>query len=587
MIIRVCKKFKLLLSGKQKLRIVELVMLMVIGGIVETCSVALILPFMNAVLEPDAVMESKYIQVICDVLHIYSSRTFLVILAVFLAVIYWLKNLYLLFEMNTQQRFVYGNMFLMQRRMLECFFHRPYEYFLKINSGEVIRIIQSDTVATFGLLVALLTFFSELIVAGMLIIAVFIITPIVTFAVAVVLLVLVLLIYRVLNPIFRKAGKETQISTAGMNKWLLQSIQGIKEIKVSAKEEFFQKNYSYFGTRYINAIRRNRILELCPKFLIEAVSMSTMFMVVASLIYTGSNMETVIPILSAVAMAAMRLMPSVNRITACLSAIAHEEPMLDQLLENLSDVNGEKESCKPESVSHFNRNGKGMPARRFHDKIVFHKVTYHYPESEAYVLQGASMTIRKGEAIGIVGASGAGKTTAVDIIMGLLHPEEGGIYIDGISIQDGLHDWLQQIGYIPQMIFMLDGTIKENVAFGIDDNEVSEEQVWRALKEASLDGFVKTLPEGIRTEIGERGIRLSGGQRQRIGIARALYQNPEILVFDEATSALDHETEASIMESINSLQGQKTMIIIAHRLTTIENCDHIYRVEDMTIVCER
>lgn len=584
-IIRVLKKFNLILSGHQKLRIFELVILMVIGGILETCSVSLILPFMNIVLNPNETMENKYVSIICNWLGIESSRTFLVFLAVILAAIYLLKNIYLLFEFNVQYRFVYGNMFQMQKRLLSNFIHRPYEYFLAVNSGEVIRIVSSDTALTFGLLTTLLQLFTELVVSGMLIAAVFLITPGVTIGIAIVLFILVIAINRVLKPMLRKAGLENQQAAAGMNKWLLQSIQGIKELKVMTKETFFEQNYNAYGSRYVVAMRKNNVLGVIPRFFIEAVSMSTMFILVAVLIYQGAALEVIVPMLSAVALAAMRLLPSINRITAALAAISYNEPMLDKLIESLKDMSGKSAISLAMDVSYHEKVTGNSVIGSLQKEIKLENITYGYPGAKANVLSNASLTIEKGESIGIVGSSGAGKTTAVDVLLGFLEPQEGRVLLDETDIREDMPGFLHQVGYIPQMIFMLDGSIRDNVAFG--ENEIDDEKIWRALEDASLAEFVKTLPENINTQIGERGVRLSGGQRQRIGIARALYHNPRILVFDEATSALDNETEKSIMESIDHLKGQKTMIMIAHRLTTIYNCDHVYKVEDGKFVKER
>lgn len=587
-VIRIIKKFSQILSSHQKFRILEMAILMVIGGFLETCSVSLILPFMNMVLTPEDMMKNHYIQAICKSLDIHSSRILLVIFAVVLAVIFILKNIYLLFETNIQYRFVYGNMFAMQQRLLNGFMHRRYEYFLNINSGEIVRIINNDTNNTFGLLFTILSFFTELIVSVMLVVTLFIIAPQIMFIIAVVLVFLLFCINRGIKPALRNAGLEVQSASTGMNQWLLQSIQGIKELKVMTKEEFFQKNYDIHGRKFVRALRVNNVLNSAPRFIIEAISMATMLLIVAALIYNGADLEWIVPIVSAAAMASIRLLPSVNRISSSLASIAYNEPMLDKLIENLKDFNsddtislGIEPLCKRLDLS------AGAPPV-FRNILNFQEITYHYPHIEKAVLSEASMVIHKGESIGIVGASGAGKTMAVDIILGLLCPQKGNVLVDGIDIQENLNQWLAQIGYIPQSIFMLDDSVRANVAFGEMDDSLSDEMVWRALRDASLEEFVKSLPSGLDAQIGERGVRLSGGQRQRIGIARALYRNPEILIFDEATSALDNHTENVIMESIQKLQGQKkTMIIIAHRLTTIQGCDHVYRVEDGKIVKER
>ena len=370
-----------------------------------------------------------------------------------------------------------------------------------------------------------------------------------------------------------------------MNKWLLQAIQGIKELKVTTKEDFFEKKYNEFGTRYVTANRRNSVLNSIPRFLIEAISMSLVFIMVAVLIYMGVDIQLLIPVLSAVAVAALRLLPSVNRISSALSSISYNEPMLDKLIENLRTVSGKADVNLVMNLEDDKDGASKGHISRLKEKITFDNISYRYPNTETFILDNANMTIEKGESIGLVGPSGSGKTTSVDILLGLLQPQSGRVLIDGIDICSDMNGWLGQLGYIPQSIFMLDDSIRANVAFG--EEVISDEEVWRALKDAALDDFVKSLPKGLDTQIGERGVRLSGGQRQRIGIARALYHDPDILFFDEATSALDNETEAEIMESVNRLQGRKTLIIIAHRLTTIASCDHIYRVDEGKITKEK
>ena len=549
---------------------------MVIGGLLEMCSVSLVLPFMNAVLEPEKTMRNHYAQIVCQILDLHSPRTFLIFVAILLAGVYILKNVYLLLEFNVQYRFVYGNQLAMQRRLLDSFIHRPYEDFLSMSSGDVVRIISNDVTDSFRLLQTLLGIFTELVVSAMLG-TVFFMARFITFCIAVMMAFLLLVVAKVIKPTLRKAGRAQQRAGAGMNKWLLQSIQGIKEIKIAGKEGFFQENFERYGSEYVNALRKNRVFDVAPRFFIEAFSMSTMFLVVALLIYRGGSLEALIPMLTAVGMAAIRLLPSVNRISAGIASVAYTEPMQDKLIENLRDLDGG--ATLDGTLRRAEETPTGERVAGLRERIDFHEISYHYPDAENDVLSGASMTIRRGESVGVVGGSGAGKTTAIDILLGLLRPQKGQVLADGVDVAGDPRGWHELIGYIPQMIFMLDDTIRANVAFGIPPEEVSDEAVWRALEEASLAEFVRGLPEGLDTEIGERGMRLSGGQRQRIGIARALYQNPEILVFDEATSALDNETEAEIMASIEHLQGQKTMIIIAHRLTTIEHCDHVYRVE--------
>lgn len=579
-LLRILKKFRQILSRHQKIRILELAALMIVGSFMEMLSVSLILPFVQAVMSPESVMTNAFVQMVCRLLGIENHRTFLVFLALVMAFLYILKNCFLLFQLTVQHRFVYNNMFTIQQKLLRGYFSRPYEYFLGVKSGEVFRVIGSDTEQAFKVLTEILFLFSELVVSGALLITIFVISPEITIEMAVLLWVLTLFIQKMIRPILKKAGQMSQKAHAGMNQWIFQAIQGIKEVKLMRCENYFEKKFEQDGRVYVKTRYQNQTLSVIPRFMIEAVMMCTFFVLIAVMIYRGAKFEYVIPILSGMAMATVRLLPSVNRISASMAEISFGEPAVDKMIENLqelSDYHVEKSS-----VSEGERKLQPLSGQ-----IELSNITYQYPAGDKNILEDASMKIRKGMSIGIVGISGAGKTTAADVLLGLLKPQKGRVLLDGVDIQTDIEGWISQIGYIPQSIFMLDGDIRENVAFGVLEEDVDEDMVWTALKEAAMDEFVKSLPEGLHTQLGERGIRLSGGQRQRIGIARALYLNPSVLFFDEATSALDNDTETAIMDSINYLRGTKTMVIIAHRLTTIAGCDRVYRVENGKIQREK
>ena len=578
-IFRILKKFRQILSRHQKIRILELAVIMVFGGFLEMLSVSLILPFMEAVMNPDKVMANRFVQIICGMFGIRIARTFLVFLGLVLAVIYIFKNIFLLWQMRIQNRFVYNNRFMVQQRLLKNYLGRPYEYYLGVDSGEVLRVINEDTIQTFHILSNLLSLFSELVVSVVLIGTVFFIAPGITIAMAGILVALLVLIVTVLRPLLTKAGVESQRSSARMNQWMMQAIQGIKELKIMRKESFFEESFREDGSVYVKSAYNYGVMSLIPRFMIEGISMSSILIIISVMIYRGTDLELIVPMLSSIAMAAIRLLPSVNRISQSMGVMAYGEPYLDKMIENLQDVSSYVDD-KGEAE------GEGS-IRRLEREITLSGVTFRYPKGEFDVLQDASMTVEKGMSVGIIGPSGAGKTTSVDIMLGLLRPDQGQVLVDGTDIRLDMDGWLSEIGYIPQSIFMLNGNIRQNVAFGVPENEVSDEKVWMALKEAALDDYVRSLPDGLETELGERGIRLSGGQRQRVGIARALYNDPSVLFFDEATSALDNETEAAIMDSINHLHGSKTMIIIAHRLSTIEGCDAVFKVDGGSITRER
>ena len=574
--IRVFNKFYKLLNRHQKNRILVLFFMMLIGACFEVLGVSMMLPFVTAVMNPDIITDNTICAWICEVFRLDGHTSFVIWCIVVLVIIYIVKAVYLTFEYSIQYRFVFNNRFMTQGRLLSAYLNRPYEYFLAAQSGEIIRIVQEDTKNAFDMLTVILGFATEAVVSLAVIITVMVINPFMTLFVAAALLLVMMLISKELRPVLRREGQTYQKTYAATNKWLLQSISGIKEVKVTQTEDFFLGNFVKYGQKMVNAARWNSTLQTIPRNLIELVSVCSMMVVLGIMIASGHPLDSLIPSLSAFVMAAVKLLPSANRMVASVTQVTFYEPALDNMLENLSVLEEQPLTEDMDSES--------IPLTK---EIRLSGIGYTYPGGERKIFDSADLTIPVGSSIGIVGASGAGKTTAVDILLGLLKPQAGQVLADGVDVTTNMQGWLSHIGYIPQMIFMLDDTIRENIVFGHAKNEHTDETVWDALEEAQLADFVRELPEGLDTTIGERGVRLSGGQRQRIGIARALFTNPEVLVFDEATSALDNETEEAIMQSINALHGKKTMIIIAHRLSTIEGCDTVYRAGDGKIVKEK
>lgn len=572
-VLRNISKFYKIFSKHQKIRALELFVLMIIGGFVEMLSVSLVIPFVELIMSSGGSVSNGVFFRIIELLNIEVNSKFIVLFAFALAGIYFLKNIFLIFQFSVQNKFVYNNQFYTQQKLLHKFLHKQYDFYLGVESADILRLINKDTENSFFLLQNLGQLFTEIVVAGMLVVTVFSISPVITLMIVLFMVLFIFFILVIIRPFLRRASMRQQSSYSALNKWLLQAIQGIKVIKISESEEFFEDNFSENGKEYSKNVRIANTLGPSPRFLIEGVSMSVLFVAVGILSFSGTDMARLIPIVSAIAVSATRLLPSVNRISQALSNIAASEPYLDNMVSCLMSIDkNETDNLTEESAVPFEK------------EISIDSITYSYPGSGTCVLSEASMKICKGQSVGIVGTSGAGKTTTVDILLGLLKPVKGKVLLDGNDIELNIHNWLSQIGYIPQSIFILDGTVRDNVAFGIKKDDVDDREIWRALKDAALEEYVKNLPLGLDTELGEGGIKLSGGQRQRIGIARALYKNPSILFFDEATSSLDNETEAAIMKSINSLRGEKTLIIIAHRLSTIQDCDVLYSVEDRKIV---
>lgn len=579
---KILKKLNLLLDGKQKGSMVGLIFMMFIGAVLEAVSVAAIVPVVTVVVTPNKIQTNPITSTMYNLLHMESEKTFVIVIMASLILAFVLKNLYLYVQQKVLYRFVYTNQFRTSERMMKNFMRRDYEFYMSADTAVIQRSITSDVNNMYALILGLLQLVSEVIVF-MTLTAVCLVADVrMTIIIGTLLVVTLVIIKVVLKPMMYKAGEENQDYYSGLFKWISQTVTGIKEVKVAGRESYFVKEYVACGKGYVGAVQKYTILNNIPRLLIETVAVVAMVIYFTYLYMSGQDSETVLNILAAFALALARLMPSANRINNQLNNIAYFEPFFMGVTDNLQDeISGNKVDMSCMSVPKEKLTIK--------DKIVMNNITYAYPNTETLILEDAHMEIPIGSAIGIVGSTGAGKSTIVDVFLGLLNVKSGEVLADGVNVLDpaNYRKWLKNVGYIPQTIFMLDDTILRNVAFGIPEEEIDMDRFWEVLKEAQLDEFVKTLPEKENTGIGERGIRLSGGQRQRIGIARALYNDPEILVMDEATSALDNDTEAAVMESINRLHGKKTLIIIAHRLQTIEKCDMVYRIEDKKAKRER
>lgn len=577
---KILKKINVLLNARQKRHMVVLLLSMLIGAVLETASVTMIIPVITLVLTPNAISDNVYMSWLYRTLNLDSERQLVVVIMLSLILAFVLKNLFLFAQQKMLYHFIYTNQFDTSERMMKNYLRKGYEFYLNSDTAVIQRSITSDVNNMFALILAVLQLVSECVISLSLIVLLLVTDARMTIVIAGLLLVTLLIIKAVIKPIMQKAGEDNQNYYSGLFKWISQTVTGIKEVKIMGKEQYFVDEYVKCGRGYVEAVQKYSIYNNTPRLLIETVCIAGMVGYMLYLVLSGTEMQVMMPIIGAFAVAAMRLMPSANRISNQLASLSYFEPFFMGVSDNLQDeINGQNVD-----MSFAKDKDKKLPVKK---EIRLENITYAYPNTEALIFDHAQMRIPIGAAVGIVGSSGSGKTTIVDILLGLLEIEQGEIYADDVNIKAEYRAWLRNIGYIPQMIFMLDDTIRKNVAFGIPSAKIDEKRIWEVLKEAQLDEFVRNLPEGLDTSIGERGIRLSGGQRQRIGIARALYHDPEVLILDEATSALDNDTEAAIMDSINHFHGKKTLIIIAHRLHTIEKCDTIFRVENGKIKQER
>ena len=576
------QKINYIFDKKQKLMFLVLGILIFIGGILETLGVGTMIPVVTVLLTPDKLQSTidgnETLTKICAFFNVTNASDLTTFLLVLLMIVFVVKNLFILFQVSVQTKFIAHNRNKMIARVMAEFLNRPYEDYLGADIPTVFRLTDADIPTTFTLLTNLLSLISEAIVSLFIFIFLLFQDTKMTLFIVLVFGILTLVITKIFKPRLNKIGVKNQNYQSRIAKWRIQATYGLKDVKVLNREEFFVRNYYETGEVGAEIAKTYTVMNNIPRLAIETVFMVSMLSFILVFIKGGGDVTAMITTVATFAVAAVRVLPSVNRINTYLTEISYMQPCLDFVYENLQEGMKNDEMLKARKANSISE------ALVLKDKIELNHISFHYPDTDKNIFTDAHMVVKKGQSVGIIGPSGAGKSTVVDILLGLLHAQEGEITCDGIDIFKNYESWLAQIGYIPQTIYLIDESIRENIAFGIDVDKIDEDRIWEALEEAQLADFVRSLPEGLDAKIGDRGVRISGGQRQRIGIARALYNKPEILVFDEATSALDNETEAAVMDAVNSFHGKKTMVIIAHRLNTIANCDVIYKVDNEKLV---
>lgn len=565
------KELNYLFDRKLKLKFVGMIFVVLLGAIAELCGVYVILPVVELATNPEAVQTNRYCRWISNIMGISDSRDIMLALISCIIALYIVKNVYLSFQAYAINSYSKNTRLHFSTKLMESYMKQPYAYFLNKNTAEILRSVNTDTNNMYTVVVNLLQVISQGLTSALLIAGLLLNSFWMTVVVTGLLALCALLIILVLQKKMRSLGQEYQRVGAGIIKTVKQAFEGIKEIKIMNKERFFIEDYR---TVYKSATRIELVYNLMsyiPKYLIETIMIGGILLYLAVVVAGGGNVGALLPQLSLFAVAAFKLLPSVNALYTNYGNVMYNKASVDLIYHDIREVqdvtDGAVTDTKVEKLC-------------FEKEITIDSLSFAYDNTDQNVLEDISFSIEKGNSVAFIGESGGGKTTLVDNILGILKPQKGRVLVDGVNINEIMQSWHRDIGYIPQTIFIMDDTVRRNVAFGVRNENIDDEKVWEALKEAQLETFVKQLEHGLDTEVGEAGMRLSGGQRQRIGIARALYHTPDILVFDEATSALDNETEKEVMAAIDALHGTKTMLMIAHRLTTIENCDHVYRVED-------
>lgn len=565
------KKINYVLDRRQKTNLIILLLVIFIDAFVELLGVSAILPIIDIAMDPDVINEKWYLVYIKEITQVDDANELLLLMAVGLIGVYVIKNIYVLLMYNMQYRFVFENQRKLAVRLMECYMNQNYLFHVSKNVAELQRNVTSDVNGFFTVVLNVLQFLAEISVCVVLIIFLLMKDVFTTLLIGGLVIIFVSFFAVFYKKVLGRKGEENRQINAQVTKWILQAFSGIKEIKVINAEEFFVDKYHTNYKKLATLQRQQSVLTIMPRPLMETVCISGLLLTVIVRISLGSSdIATFIPTLTVFALAAFRMLPSFNRMTGYLSGVMFSRPSVDAIYKDLQEV--EELMGKRQQTQ---KKGEGLA---LNDAIRFEKLSFHYPESDKWILNESDLVIEHNTSIAFIGSSGAGKTTAADLLLGILEPQKGRITVDHVDISSHIQAWHESIGYIPQTIYLMDDTIRVNIAFGIELTRVDDEAVDRAVREAQLADFVASLPNGLDTVVGDRGVKLSGGQRQRIGIARALYRNPRVLVLDEATSALDQETEKEVMQAIDGLHGTRTLIIIAHRLSTISKCDRIYEV---------
>lgn len=557
-----------ILNAKQKKICFLLIILMFIGAAFEATGIGALYPLIQIINNQNYLAEHAKGAFIASVFGIKDHRSLILFSAFALILFYVFKSAFTLFQTYVQISFAQNNQKIYSNKLFKYYISRPYLYHVNTNSAILIRNILGGSETTFNkILISSLSVITE----GITVFGIWTMILIMDWTMAVVVaFVLGPLVFSVLK-IFRKTiTKQGEIQAtyySESTKWITQSLGAIKETKVMQKEKYFDGEFGKAYGNYVNANKTFLFIDKVPRVLVELIGVCGILLLVIIKIASGVDPLSIVPSLGVLGLSAVRLMPSTNRVISLFNVIKFNMPLFDEMYDDFLAI---KNSDKMQKKNISNTTKSKMP---FAKEISVEDLSFTYPSKEENVFHNVSFKIPKGSFVGIVGPSGAGKTTFVDLLLGLLSPTGGCIKVDGKNIYNDISGWLYNISYVPQAIYLIDGTIKENIALGIPESEVNAERIDEVLRMAELWDFVQTLPQKENTRVGERGAMLSGGQKQRIGIARALYSMPQVLVLDEATSALDNETETSITETILKLKGQITIISIAHRLSTLKDCD--------------
>ena len=562
-----------LLTPGQRRGAFVLLALMLVGAVLETLSIGVVIPALSLLTQSDFAARHPAIAAVLGVAPGDPARVLVLRGMLALVIVYAVKNVFIAYSVWRQNGYAFQLQLSISQELFARYLRRPYTFHLQKNSAELVRNVGGEVdIFASSVMSSAIIVMSEALVMAAVIALIMAVEPVGAVIVATVTGSAAYLFWRLSRPHVARWGERRQLHAGQRVQHLQQGLGGVKDVKLLGREADFIEQFRLHSDAYAQVgARQNTLLQL-PRLWLELLVVGGLAALVATMLAGGRSLEGVLPTLGLFAAAAFRLLPSLNRILTALQALRYGLPVVNVLHAELTDG----EEATPQATT-------PLPFTR---AVTFDNVSFRYESADAVTLPRVSLGIAHGSTVGFIGQSGAGKTTLVDILLGLLKPDSGRVLVDGIDIQTNLRGWQDQVGYVPQSIFLTDDTLRRNVAFGIPGELIDTGAVERAIRAAQLDDFVSELPAGLDTVVGERGVRLSGGQRQRIGIARALYHDPAVLVLDEATSSLDPETEHEVMESVGALHGSKTIVIVSHRMSTMEYCDRVFRLERGRVVEE-
>jgi ATP-binding cassette, subfamily B, bacterial PglK len=573
-ILPTARKAVALIERGERWKLFVLFAAMVVTGLLQTAGVASIMPFIGVAANPDIVTEQALLARVYEALGFTSEQSFLLFLGVSVIVLIAVANAFMALTLWLSLRFVWSAHHRISERLIQQYLHQPYSFYLGRNTARMSKTLLSEVKEVIrGVMVPGMDVLARAVAALFVVLLLVLVDPVLATLVAVALVLSYALVYLSVRRRQRNLGHRRLAAQTQRYKSASEAFGGIKDVKVLGREAHFIARFRQPSLDYSRANASNAVVAEMPRFALETIAFGGIVAVLLYLLETRDTLADVLPLIALYAVAGNRLLPAFQQIFAGLTKIRFHAPALDDLY---ADMN-EAAAIAPVAVALAADDGEPLP---FEQEVRFDRVSFRYPGSGAFALKEVDLVVPAAATVGFVGSTGAGKTTIVDLLLGLFEPSEGRILIDGVTLDDSTAAaWRRRLGYVPQSIYLCDDTIARNIAYGIPDGEIDRDAVERAGRAAQLDGFVRSLPEGYDTVVGERGVRLSGGERQRLGIARAIYHDPDVLVLDEATSALDPKTEEAVLRCVHDLPGRRTVVMIAHRLSTVRACDVIYLLE--------